>query len=465
MLPLVPALVAPTRVADEPLFAAIRAGNLNAVQRTLAAGADPNAPDSSAISPLRAAVATGNEPIVRLLLVNGATDDPATLLIEAIGAKNLALSSLFLAKTGSVNVQLPDGTTPLHRAAQGGDPAILKWLIWKGASVDARREDGITALADAAWYGNNDVISLLVAGGADPNAATLAERKTPLHFAAERGSDRTVELLLSIGASSSVLMSNGWTPFRLALDRGKSYSALLCHDHELERERVARRVSTTRIDPQSIRPVRFAPRGFVVPRTGWSRAFTEGASGVPSAAWSSLPAPDDAPLIFSGDAGKRFFGPFGRQSVRLSLRGLPAHRAVSVRFTLLILDSWDGNRYGVGPDRWILDVPGGPRLIETTFCNNNEDASLSRLPLQAFPGTHLLDVHPARTASLLDNARVKPRDWDATGKPFVRDATYDIEVVFPHTKTQLTLDFTGAASQETDDESWGLETVKVSTRR
>jgi hypothetical protein len=458
MLSLAPLLAAPARAADDALLAAVQAGDVSAVQRALVAGADPSAV-------LKAAVATGSEPVVRLLLANGATDDPAQLLIEAIGARSLPLATLFLAKTGSVNVKLPDGTTALHRAAQKGDPTVLKWLIVKGASVDARREDGITALADASWYGNNDVISLLVASGADPNVATLAEHKTPLHFAAERGSDRTVEHLLALGAASSAPMSNGWTPFRLALDRGKPYSALLCHDHELEREHVKQRVGTVRIDPQSTRPVRFAPKNFAVPRTGWSRFFTERASGVPSIAWSSLPSTDDEPLIFSGEGARRFFGPFGRQSVRLSLKGLPAHKAVSVRFTLLILDSWDGSRYGTGPDRWILDVLGGPWLLETTFCNNDEDSDSTRLPLQAFPGTYLFNFNPSRTASLSNNHLSEPRDWNHDGKPFARDANYDIEVVFPHTKNQLTLDFTGAASQETNDESWGLETVKVSVAR
>jgi hypothetical protein len=85
--------------------------------------------------------------------------------------------------------------------------------------------------------------------------------------------------------------------------------------------------------------------------------------------------------------------------------------------------------------------------------------------VQAFPGTHLLDFHPGHTASLLDNALSEPRDWDTTGKPFSRDATYDVEVVFPHKAATLTLYFTGAASQETSDESWGLESIKVSVAK
>ncbi|MGC4044569.1 MAG: ankyrin repeat domain-containing protein [Armatimonas sp.] len=462
----VAALAVPVRAADD-LFTAIRSGDANVVQRAIAAGADVNGQDDKGNSPLKVATSTSNEAIVRLLLANGAVDDFAMLLVEAVSARSVPLGKLFLAKTGSVNVKLPDGTTPLHRAAQINDRDTLRWLITTGANLNARREDGITALADAAWNGHEDAILRLLAAGADPNAGTTNERKTPLHQAASQGHDRIVEHLIASGADCGARMLNGWSPFRFALDQNKLYSALLCHDAELVREQTRNRISTTRIDSQSIRPVRYATKGFPVPRAGWSRVFTETATGIPSARWSSVPGADSEPLIFAQtpQGGKPFFGKFGRQTVRLSLKALPPHRAVSVRFTLLIFDSWDGDRYGTGADMWLLDVVNGPRLIETSFFNNTEDPDFSRLPVQSFPGTHMLNSYPGRTASLLNNSLAEPRDWGGDGKLIARDATYDIEVVFPHTASTLTLDFTGAASQETADESWGLETVRVSVAK
>lgn len=462
----VAALAVPVCAADD-LFTAIRSGDANIVQRAIASGADVNGQDEKGSSPLKVATSTGNEPIVRLLLANGATDDPAVLLIEAVSARSVPLAKLFLTKTGSVNVKLPDGTTPLHRAAQINDRDTLRWLITTGANLNARREDGITALADAAWHGHEDAVLRLLSAGADPNAASVNEKKTPLHQAASQGHDKVVEHLMAAGADCGALMNNGWSPFRFALDQNRSYSSLLCHDAELVREQTRNRITTTRVDPQSVRPVRYATKGFTVPRTGWSRIFTETATGIPSARWSSVPGADSEPLVFARtpQGGKPFFGKFGRQTVRLSLKALPPHRAVSVRFTILIFDSWDGNRYGTGADMWLLDVVNGPRLIETSFFNNTEDPDFSRLAVQAFPGTHMLNFYPGRTASLLNNALAEPKDWDGNEKPFARDATYDIEVVFPHSTPTLSLDFTGAATQETADESWGLETVRVSVAR
>lgn len=451
----------------DALIDAIKSGDLNAVQRALSAGADPNAADAEGRSPLRVAVGTAREDISALLIKNGATDDPTILLVEAVAAKSVPLATLFRARTGSVNVHLPDGTTPLHRAAQGGDPEIVKWLVKTGATLDIQREDGITPLGDATWYGNQWVVQYLIAHGANPNAATIKEKQTPLHWAAQRGDDRDVEHLLALGASPSTQNLSGQTPFNMALDNGKSYAAMLCHHYETMALQIKNRVTSERITPQSVAPIRFATKGMTVPKLGWTRVFTDPMENVPSKRWSLVTGDDRDPLVISSTptGARNFLGKLGRESARLSLADLPPHRAVSVRFQLLVLDSWDGGRYGSGWDRWILEVVGGPRLIETTFYNNNEDTDLAPLPLQAFPGTVTQSFQPGMTGAIEKRTLGYGKDWDGNGKLYDRSAVYDIEVVFPHSSAKLALDFTGAANQETADESWGLDNVRVSVAR
>ena len=58
--------------ATAPLFAAIAAGDLNAVRQGLREGADPNQRGAGGQTPLMAAARRGNEAIVRLLLAAGA---------------------------------------------------------------------------------------------------------------------------------------------------------------------------------------------------------------------------------------------------------------------------------------------------------------------------------------------------------------------------------------------------------
>jgi ankyrin repeat protein len=58
--------------AIAPLFAAMAAGDPNAVRQSLHEGADPNQRNGSGQTPLMAAARRGNEAIVRLLLAAGA---------------------------------------------------------------------------------------------------------------------------------------------------------------------------------------------------------------------------------------------------------------------------------------------------------------------------------------------------------------------------------------------------------
>ena len=52
---------------------------------------------------------------------------------------------------------------------------------------------------------------------------------------------------------------------------------------------------------------------------------------------------------------RRFLGEFGRETVSLTLDGLPFHEEATIIFDLLILKSWDGyGENGFGPDIWKL---------------------------------------------------------------------------------------------------------------
>jgi hypothetical protein len=60
--------------------------------------------------------------------------------------------------------------------------------------------------------------------------------------------------------------------------------------------------------------------------------------------------------------GQKYLGQFSNESVNLKFATLPATTMVRLTFDLYIIQSWDGNAAGHGPD--IIDVPvvGGPIL-------------------------------------------------------------------------------------------------------
>lgn len=133
----------------EDLFEAIRKGDVARVERLLAEGANPRAVHWGESMLHFAAVS--DERIVEILLAAGA--DPRAGVRESPAG-------------------LPDGTTPLHRAAVWGhDEAtrIARRLFAAGADVDARDSKGTTPLAAGA--ASPAMVATLLELGADPNAA------------------------------------------------------------------------------------------------------------------------------------------------------------------------------------------------------------------------------------------------------------------------------------------------------
>ena len=204
-----------------PLHRAVRQGDVKAVERLLAEGADVNARDKYENTPLHLAAGEGNVRIAEMLLAKGAS-------LAAVSSS---------------------GDTPLHRAARAGNVEAMKLLIAKGAEVDARTPvTELTPLHSAALAGQIESAEVLLVAGADPNARSeagdmpihLASLKgherlvtlfldrsvyvnakgdndlTPLHRAAGEGYKGFAELLLARGADPNARDRNGWTPLTLA---------------------------------------------------------------------------------------------------------------------------------------------------------------------------------------------------------------------------------------------------------
>lgn len=136
---------------DKALFAAIRAGDLAAVQAALAEGADVNAEEMSSIVIDRASY---------------------------------------------------DGTnSPLRVAAERGQLEILRLLL-AAPGIDVNAGDafaGATALCLAAWRGHEDCAVALLQAGADPNLWDGWERLPPAGFAMRIGNEGLVLKLIEAG--------------------------------------------------------------------------------------------------------------------------------------------------------------------------------------------------------------------------------------------------------------------------
>jgi hypothetical protein len=180
---------------------------------------------------------------------------------------------------------------------------------------------------------------------------------------------------------------------------------------------------------------------------GWST------TGLDPLAIDHTPLPADGSRKFLGREDGQPDPTLGlhNETVSLSLTGLPAHTSVTVSFDLYVIQSWDGaDPDGIldpNIDEWLLNVTGGPTLLDTTFSNTEESGHS-----QNYPDPVGGPTHPAGTGA---------SEIDSLGYFFLGDSVYTLSFTFPHTATSLVFNFGAHGLQHILDESWGLDNVLV----
>ena len=110
---------------------------------------------------------------------------------------------------------------PLIDAVRRGDAAAVLLLIEQGADVNAAEGDGMTALHWAAERGHERVVEVLIATGATVDAETRVGRYTPLHLAGRGGHGRVVRRLLEAGSDPAATTTSMPSLARFARSRSR----------------------------------------------------------------------------------------------------------------------------------------------------------------------------------------------------------------------------------------------------
>lgn len=243
---------------DTLLLAAATLGNLEAVQRLVAMGADVNKqnsytrdtpilrsvygdhdditqvliyadanlnlPNNYRQTPMGLAVEKQKGYLIDLFLTNGvkAGLDGETLL-RASAQKNY-IGVLAMLKGGvSPNVKNAPGNTPLIISASLGDTRSVQALLAYRADVNEANNDGNTAMIYAARYNHPETVLALLAPltmqyRADINMQNK-KGETALYWAALKGYAPVVKILLANDANKDLKTNAGMT----ALDAAKKY--------------------------------------------------------------------------------------------------------------------------------------------------------------------------------------------------------------------------------------------------
>jgi ankyrin repeat protein len=224
-----------------PVISAIINGHYDTAGYLVEKGADPNLTDKTGRTALYAAVDMHTMP---------ASNRPSPKDADS-PMRSLDLIKALLAHGANVNAQLrtaqpyrtkldrgddtmlTTGTTPLLRAAKGGDVTVMALLLEKGADPKLATRAGINSLMAAAGVGTREedtvgrhktqaeiiaAIDLCLKAGTNVNAAEN-RGQTALHGAAQKGWDDVVQYLVDHGAKIDVKDAAGHTPLDAAMGR------------------------------------------------------------------------------------------------------------------------------------------------------------------------------------------------------------------------------------------------------
>jgi ankyrin repeat protein len=159
-----------------------------------------------------------------------------TELINAVKAGEISAVKRMLAAGAEVNSCDTEGTTLLMLAANEGDLPMVKVLINGGADVNACDKQGWAPLAKAVYNnemkrGFAEVVTTLIEAGANIEAA-IGYGVRPLMLAAGYGEAEVVETLLKAGADVLARNDGGYTA--LMMVKQKHYVDVINLLHEAE---------------------------------------------------------------------------------------------------------------------------------------------------------------------------------------------------------------------------------------
>eukprot|EP00667_Euglena_gracilis_P001258 EG_transcript_1258 len=214
-----------------PLYATAQNGNVEVARQLVLAQAVVDKADRHGCTPLRMACYKGHLAMVKLLVKAGAAVNWAdrwgwTPLYVAAFNSHLEVARHLVAAQATVDYATQDGRTPLYVAVLEGHLEMSQLLVMAQAAVDHADREGRTPLLVACCHGRAALATLLVAARAEVGQASI-DGRTPLYAAAENGNLEVVRQVLSAQATVDQLSNNGRTPLSVACEKGRHDVAVL----------------------------------------------------------------------------------------------------------------------------------------------------------------------------------------------------------------------------------------------
>ncbi|XP_050410829.2 ankyrin repeat domain-containing protein 6 [Patella vulgata] len=208
-------------------------GKPEIVRLLLEQNCDVNVTDIRGNTPLHHAAMKGHSDIMQTLISAGCKIDTEdkngwTALHNAAYWCHLKAVKVLLKNKCDITITHKDSRTAVHEVARSKEKEeitlgeIARLLLQAGSDKDARGSDlgeaDFTGLMFASYHGHSEVATAFIEAGCDINCTGSSNNWSALHWAADRGQDELVYLLLEAGVDPTIRAYRGET----AADRAKS---------------------------------------------------------------------------------------------------------------------------------------------------------------------------------------------------------------------------------------------------
>lgn len=217
---------------DTPLMKAVKARSHNAVQKLLAAGADPQIADSQAMTALHEAAKLNDTRMIYILAAEGHADinkfsNPCryTPLHTAVFEKNTAAADMLIRLGADAHQTDDQGRTPLVIAGWNGCTEAAQYLLEQvepEPDDDTAAAQRAAALYDAVFYEHRDTARyLLDCGKVDVNVCVRGADFI-LNAAVRNRDTELVDKLLDMGANPNAVTPKGSHALMIAVGAGNA---------------------------------------------------------------------------------------------------------------------------------------------------------------------------------------------------------------------------------------------------
>lgn len=147
--------------------------------------------------------------------------------MKSLIAATVALIGIFVSPEAHAQYSIDD----LTKACGEGDMNRVISILDSGVNINAKDSKGWFPISKAAVNGQDDVLYILISRRADVDITTRRQN-TPMLFAASRGHEEAVRLLLNAGANSFIANVDREVPESIARAKGYPRIAEMIYDFQ-----------------------------------------------------------------------------------------------------------------------------------------------------------------------------------------------------------------------------------------